>query len=136
MNKGVCHAPPVTWLFVYGTLMPGRLRWSHVSGDVVARRPATVAGTLYDTRQGYPALVLDGAGGAGAEPVSGWLLGFPDDRVDAVLDRLDRVEGPAYGRALVTAGDGTKAVTYEYLGSPAGFVRLDGAWDADAEDER
>jgi gamma-glutamylcyclotransferase (GGCT)/AIG2-like uncharacterized protein YtfP len=122
----------VRWLFVYGTLMPGRLRWPYVSRDVVARRPATVAGTLYDTRRGYPALVLNGDGG----PVSGWLLGFADDSADGVLDRLDRVEGPSYGRAVVTTDDGTEAVTYEYLGSPDGFVRLDGTWALELEDER
>lgn len=115
--------------------MPGRLRWPYISRDVAARRPATVAGTLYDTRRGYPALVLDGAGEPGGR-VSGWLLGFADDQADGVLDRLDRVEGPSYGRALVTTDDGTEAVTYQYLGSPAAFVRLDGAWTLELEDER
>jgi gamma-glutamylcyclotransferase (GGCT)/AIG2-like uncharacterized protein YtfP len=129
----------VRWLFVYGTLMPGRLRWPHISRDVAARRPATVVGTLYDTRQGYPALVLNGSAGPGAGGggrVSGWLLGFADDQADGVLDRLDRVEGPSYGRALVTTDDGTEAVTYRYLGSPDGFVRLDGVWAVELEDER
>jgi gamma-glutamylcyclotransferase (GGCT)/AIG2-like uncharacterized protein YtfP len=126
----------VRWLFVYGTLMPGRLRWPYVSRDVVAQRPATVVGTLYDTRRGYPALVLDGAAGPGGGRVSGWLLGFADEAADGVLDRLDRVEGPSYRRALVRTDDGTEAVTYEYLGSPDGFVRLDGSWTLDLEDER
>lgn len=116
--------------------MPGRLRWPYVSRDVVAQRPATVVGTLYDTRRGYPALVLDGAVGPRAGRVSGWLLGFADEEADGVLDRLDRVEGPSYRRALVSTDDGTEAVTYEYLGSPDGFVRLDGSWTLDLEDER
>jgi gamma-glutamylcyclotransferase (GGCT)/AIG2-like uncharacterized protein YtfP len=124
----------VHWLFAYGTLMPGRLRWPLVAADVVDRRPATIAGTLYDTGRGYPALVLDAGGDAGA--VEGWLLGFADEHAAAVLAGLDEVEGPSYGRARVTAADGTEAVTYRYLGSPAGFVRLDGAWDLAPEDER
>ena len=73
-------------------------------------------------------------------PVSGWLLGFADEEADGLLDRLDRVEGPSYRRALVRTDDGTddgtEAVTYEYLGSPEGFVRLDGSWTLDLEDER
>ena len=128
--------------------MPGRLRWPYVARDVVAQRPATVVATLYDTRRGYPALVLDGAAGPGGGrasgrasghvpgPVSGWLLGFADEDADGLLDRLDRVEGPSYRRALVRTDDGTEAVTYEYLGSPDGFVRLDGTWTLDLEDER
>lgn len=121
--------------------MPGRLRWPHVAGDVVEQRRATIAGTLYDTGFGYPALVL-GANGCGGEAgpaagppagpagvVHGWLLGFPADKAAAVLERLDRVEGPSYRRARVTTADGTTAVAYEYLGSPAGFTAIpDGAW--------
>ena len=80
--------------------------------------------------------MLNGAGGPDGVRVSGWLLGFADDEADAVLDRLDRVEGPSYGRALVTTDDGTEAVTYQYLGSPDGFVRLDGAWALELEVER
>ena len=116
--------------------MPGRLRWPYVARDVVERRPATVVGTLYDTRRGYPALVLNGSAGAGGGRVSGWLLGFADESADTILGRLDRVEGPSYGRAVVTTDDGTPAVTYVYLGSPADFVPLDGAWTLDLEDER
>jgi gamma-glutamylcyclotransferase (GGCT)/AIG2-like uncharacterized protein YtfP len=124
-----CHDPPVGWLFVYGTLMPGRLRWQHVAGDVVEQRRATIGGTLYDTGLGYPALVL-GAGPATASGVvHGWLLGFPADKAAAVLERLDQVEGPSYRRARVTTADGTTAVAYEFMGSPAGFTAIaDGAW--------
>ena len=120
----------VHWLFVYGTLMPGRLRWPHVADDVASQRPATVAGTVYDTGFGYPALVLGGAG-----RVEGWLLGFDGPGADAVLDRLDEVEGPSYRRVPVTTEDGTAAVTYEWIGRPLdGFTALAGRWDR--EDER
>lgn len=110
--------------------MPGRLRWSQVASDVADRRPAAVAGTLYDTGRGYPALALNGAGGR----VEGWLLGVADEDAAAVLDRLDRIEGPSYRRAPVTTTDGTEAVTYEHVGPRDGFVALDGVWDR--EDER
>jgi gamma-glutamylcyclotransferase (GGCT)/AIG2-like uncharacterized protein YtfP len=122
---------PVRWLFVYGTLMPGRLRWSLVADDVAERRPATVAGTLYDTGRGYPALVPRVPGPA----VEGWLLGVDEGLAEGVLDRLDEVEGPEYRRVDVVATDGTAAVTYGWIGLPEGFAVLaDGRWHG--RDER
>ena len=103
-SRRVCHAPAVHWLFVYGTLMPGRLRWPQVADVVAERRPAAVAGTLYDTGHGYPALVLAAPGGSRAgcwamarrpSPPRSWPL-------------LDEVEGPSYRQAPVTAADGTR----------------------------
>jgi gamma-glutamylcyclotransferase (GGCT)/AIG2-like uncharacterized protein YtfP len=115
------------WLFVYGTLMPGRLRWRLIADDVVRQRPSAVPGTLYDTGLGYPALVVGGDGW-----VPGWLLGF-SDRAPAVLAQLDGVEGPQYRRTDVTTVDGVAALTYAYIGDPAGFTVLDGPWDRDDE---
>jgi gamma-glutamylcyclotransferase (GGCT)/AIG2-like uncharacterized protein YtfP len=116
------------WLFVYGTLMPGRLRWPLIADDVVRRRPSAVPGTLYDTGLGYPALVVGGDG-----RVPGWLLRL-SERAPAVLAQLDAVEGPRYRRTGVTTEDGVAALTYAYIGDPAGFTVLDGPWDR--EDER
>jgi gamma-glutamylcyclotransferase (GGCT)/AIG2-like uncharacterized protein YtfP len=124
------HLPssgPMRWLFVYGTLMPGRLRWPLVADDVLRRRPSTVPGTLYDTGLGYPALVL-----AGDRPVPGWLLGL-SERAPTLLDHLDVVEGPHYRRTDVTTLDGVRALTYAYVGDPAGFTVLEGPWDRDDE---
>src|SRR5918993_3900152 len=80
--------PAVHWLFVYGTLMPGRLRWPHVADLVAETRPATVPGTLYDTGRGYPALLL-----TGSSAVEGVLLGVRDEDAPGVLTLLDEVEG-------------------------------------------
>ena len=132
--------PGVRWLFVYGTLMPGRLRWGLVADDVRARREATVPGTLYDTGRGYPAVVLgaaDRSGADGPDPgvrVHGWVLGFDDAEAGAILDRLDAVEGPDYRRVDVVTVDGTPCVTYEWIGAPDGFTALAGRWES--EDER
>jgi gamma-glutamylcyclotransferase (GGCT)/AIG2-like uncharacterized protein YtfP len=115
------------WLFVYGTLMPGRLRWPLIADDVVRQRPSAVPGTLYDTGLGYPALVVGGDG-----RVPGWLLGL-SGRAPAVLAQLDVVEGPQYRRTDVTTVDGVQAITYAYIGDPAGFTVLDGSWDRDDE---
>jgi gamma-glutamylcyclotransferase (GGCT)/AIG2-like uncharacterized protein YtfP len=124
------HLPssgPMRWLFVYGTLMPGRLRWPLVADDVLRRRPSTVPGTLYDTGLGYPALVL-----AGDRPVPGWLLGL-SERAPTLLDHLDVVEGSHYRRTDVTTLDGVRALTYAYVGDPAGFTVLEDPWDRDDE---
>lgn len=99
--------------------MPGRLRWPYVAEVVTDRRPGAVAGTLYDTGNGYPALVLAGAG-----RVDGWLLGLARERADEVMDILDEVEGPGYRRATVVTDDGTEAVTYEYVGPVSAFAEL------------
>jgi gamma-glutamylcyclotransferase (GGCT)/AIG2-like uncharacterized protein YtfP len=114
-------------LFVYGTLMPGRLRWPLIADDVVGQRPSAVAGTLYDTGLGYPALVL-----GGDRQVGGWLLGL-SERAPAVLEYLDAVEGPRYLRTDVTTVDGCRALTYAFIGDAAGFAVLDGPWDRDDE---
>lgn len=128
-SQRFCHARAVHWLFVYGTLMPGRLRWPYVADVVTQRRPGVVAGTLYDTGSGYPALVLAGTG-----RVEGWLLGVADDRAGDVMDMLDEVEGPDYRRAPTTTDDGTEAVTYEYVGPVAAFAELaTGRWDSREE---
>lgn len=115
------------WLFVYGTLMPGRLRWPLIAADVVRQRPSAVPGILYDTGRGYPALVV-----GGDSRVHGWLLEL-SERAPAVLARLDVVEGPEYRRTDVTTVDGVRALTYAYIGDSAGFTVLDGPWDRDDE---
>jgi gamma-glutamylcyclotransferase (GGCT)/AIG2-like uncharacterized protein YtfP len=89
-----------------------------------------VAGMLYDTGHGYPALVLGVPG-----RVEGWLLGFAAAGAPEVMARLDEVEGPSYRQAPVTAEDGTAAVTYEWVGRlGSSFVALAGRWES--EDER
>jgi gamma-glutamylcyclotransferase (GGCT)/AIG2-like uncharacterized protein YtfP len=115
------------WLFVYGTLMPGRLRWPLIADDVVRQRPSAIPGILYDTGHGYPALVV-----GGDRRVPGWLLEL-SERAPTVLEELDVVEGPHYRRTDVTTVDGVRALTYAYIGDPAGFTVLDGPWDRDDE---
>ena len=115
------------WLFVYGTLMPGRLRWPLIADDVVRQRPSAVPGTLYDTGLGYPAFVV-----GGDHRVPGWLLGL-SERASTVFEQLDVVEGPHYRRTDVTTVDGVRALTYAFIGDPAGFTVLDGPWDRDEE---
>lgn len=78
-------------LFVYGTLMPGHLRWRMLAAHALDQRPATVPGTLYDTGQGWPAAVF------GRTPtqtrVPGWVVWFSADDLAGLLPGLDEMEG-------------------------------------------
>jgi len=112
-------------LFVYGTLMPGGVRWQllalYVVGGPVA---ATVRGALYDTGHGYPALFPDGD-----RDVPGVLVTLDQERLEEALATLDEVEGLVdglYRRELADAG-GQPAWTY-YGGSDALRSRLIDRW--------
>lgn len=78
-------------LFVYGTLMPGHLRWGMLAPHALDQRPATVPGMLYDTGQGWPAAVF------GRTPtrrrVPGWVVWFSAGTLAALLPDLDEMEG-------------------------------------------
>ena len=69
-------------LFVYGTLQPGRLRWPFLEPFALGHRPATLAGLLYDTGQGWPAATFDGAG---HHVVPGTLVELDPERADEAL---------------------------------------------------
>ncbi|MEG3598897.1 MAG: gamma-glutamylcyclotransferase, partial [Actinomycetota bacterium] len=50
----------VTDLFVYGTLLPGDVRWPLLERYVTGEgRPDAVSGLLYDTGLDYPAAIFD-----------------------------------------------------------------------------
>lgn len=121
-------APPIA-VFVYGTLMPGRLRWPLIEPHVSGHRPAEVTGTLLDTGYGYPALVLEGTGA-----VQGVALDLRPGSADAALELLDGIEGSAYRRVVVASVQGDPLQTYEWVGSTEGFVPLpSGRWTSTRE---
>ncbi len=126
-------------VFVYGTLMPERLRWPILAPAAVSRRRASVAGRLWDTGNGWPAAQFSSArassGGASSKAVPGWLVEVDPSELDALLVTLDEIEGavgpmpdgswPAraddrvppgdYRRLEVTTIDGAEAWAYEAL---------------------
>lgn len=121
--------PPVaSHVFVYGTLLPGHLRWPSIRRWVVAHHDDTVAGRLYDTGHGYPAACFDEPGA-----VPGRVLALAAGAEVRVLALLDRIEGPDYERRLVTTGTGGRAVTYHWVGPRGALLPLDGRWPADRE---
>ncbi len=112
-------------VFVYGTLIPGHLRWPVVADRVLAHEPDAVTGRLYDTGRGYPAADLDADG-----TIPGVRLQLDETTVDATLALLDRVEGPGYRRRRVRCRSGVAAWCYGTIDPVTGLVPID-AWGDD-----
>jgi gamma-glutamylcyclotransferase (GGCT)/AIG2-like uncharacterized protein YtfP len=123
-----------TRLFVYGTLMPGHLRWSMLAG--VSRGPAVAGwapGTLYDTGQGWPAARFEHIAGdpwGMSTRVPGFVveLATPDAEAWRALDRMEGIGDPAdpardpYERIRVEAvvGPGQAVVAWSYHATTVG----------------
>ena len=94
-----------TVLFVYGTLMPGDVRWPILERFVVDDgTPDRVRGHLYDTGLDYPAAIFD-------ESVDSSVLGrryrLDAARLEEALEVLDIEEDTVaglYRRIAVTTG--------------------------------
>ncbi|HLU54525.1 MAG TPA: gamma-glutamylcyclotransferase family protein [Pseudonocardia sp.] len=122
----VVGAPhPDEWpatIFVYGLLQPGQRSWPLVEPHRAGPpRPASVAGTVYDTGLGYPALRC---GGGGRAP--GWLVPVRDPA--ALLPRLDAYEGSQYRRERLVTTDGTICWAYVWQGPSGGLRPLPAGW--------
>ncbi|MDH3754970.1 MAG: gamma-glutamylcyclotransferase, partial [Acidimicrobiia bacterium] len=79
-------------LFVYGTLMPGDVRWPLVADQVLAARRSRVRGRLFDTGEGYPGARFDLDG-----EIEGWILELRPDSLATTLASLDHIEGAVWG---------------------------------------
>jgi gamma-glutamylcyclotransferase (GGCT)/AIG2-like uncharacterized protein YtfP len=117
-------------VFVYGTLMPGHLRWRHIEPYVVDRRQDHVPGQLYDTGRGYPGARFDEPG-----RIPGWALSLESALLDEALALLDEIEGPhLYDRVVVETGVGRPAWSYRMLLDPDGMEPIV-AWSRSADEE-
>lgn len=118
-------------LFVYGTLMPGHLRWAVLEPHALSWRPAAVEGHLYDTGEGWPAAVFV----PGEDLVKGWAVDLDPAVADVVMAHLDDVEGVEHGlfrRVEVALLDGEPVVAYELGTSPDALRRIQ-EWTDQAE---
>jgi gamma-glutamylcyclotransferase (GGCT)/AIG2-like uncharacterized protein YtfP len=118
-----------TYLFVYGTLMPGRLRWPILAPFARHHRPAEAAGRLYDSGHGWPVAVF-GSGGV----IPGVLVEIEPMLVDEALPILDEVEHTATDtlrRIEVTTVDGVRTWAYHCAHSTDGFVPIERWVDQD-----
>jgi gamma-glutamylcyclotransferase (GGCT)/AIG2-like uncharacterized protein YtfP len=75
-------------VFVYGSLVPGGSYWARFcEGKVVASQRARVRGRMYQQRDGYLALAIEGEG---LRWIEGWRLVLRDE---TVLQNFDQLEG-------------------------------------------
>ena len=82
-------------VFVYGTLLRGEANHALLRGAELLSAEARVRGALYDTGEGYPALVLDENDGT----VAGEIYAV-DRRTLRLLDELEDYFGPGDPRNL------------------------------------
>jgi gamma-glutamylcyclotransferase (GGCT)/AIG2-like uncharacterized protein YtfP len=103
----------VSHLFIYGTLLPGELRWPILAPFVVDEGfDDSADGTLYDTGEGYPAAIFSRPG-----RITGRTVPLLTSSVELALNRLDEVEGAVaglYRRISITTHCGITAWAYEY----------------------
>ena len=87
----------MTYLFVYGTLRPGDVRWHLLEPFVVDEGwPDTISGRLFDTGLDYPAAILDER----AEPggvIVGRTYALLGASLDHCLEVVDAEEGSVGG---------------------------------------
>jgi gamma-glutamylcyclotransferase (GGCT)/AIG2-like uncharacterized protein YtfP len=121
---------PVTAVFVYGTLMPGRLRWPILAPFSRGHRPADAGGALFDSGNGWPVAVFGDEG-----VIPGVLVELEPGRVAEVLPILDEVEDTATDtlrRIEVTTRDGARAWAYHYTRDVDGLTPIE-RWAEQAE---
>jgi gamma-glutamylcyclotransferase (GGCT)/AIG2-like uncharacterized protein YtfP len=91
-DRAAGAVPLPSRLFVYGTLMPGRLRWPLLAPFATGHRPAEAAGHLFDSGQGWPVAVFCAESAA---VISGVLVDLEATRLVECLRVIDEVEDTA-----------------------------------------
>ena len=116
-----------TSLFLYGTLMPGQMRWPALEPYALWAEPATAEGRLWDTGRGYPAARFDDE----AHSIPGALVGIAPALLADLITALDHMEaeGVLYRRVHVVTSGGP-AISYEWLGPIEGLRPLPEGWSA------
>ena len=113
------------YMFVYGTTMPGHLRYPLIEDFVAETARAKVPGRLYDSGNGYPAAKFSGGSGQ----IEGYVLRLRPDRVAEARRAFTEFEAGLFEPVPVTTDGGVSATAYEWIGSIDGLSRLDGMWN-------
>ncbi len=116
-----------TYMFVYGTTMPGHLRYSQIEDFVAETSEASVPGRLYDSGNGYPAAKFGGGSGQGS--IKGYLLRLRPDRVAEARRAFTAFEAGLFEPVPVTTDSGVNATAFEWIDPIDGMPRLEGMWD-------
>ncbi len=115
------------YIFVYGTLRPGDVRWHFLQRFVTDDGLAdSVDGSLYDTGLDYPAAVFDDSGvihGRTFEIAAAVLV-----QCLAVLDIEEDVDGGLYRRVMIRTHRGLGVWAYEYHDGPGLVPIPSGDW--------
>ena len=116
---------PISRFFVYGTLMPGQMRWPVLQPHALSAEVVRARGHLWDTGAGYPAARFDSAG----EDVPGVLVTVAPDAFDEVVLMLDAIEGEGvlFRRVMVDTSGGP-ALAYEWIGRTEALSPLVEGW--------
>jgi gamma-glutamylcyclotransferase (GGCT)/AIG2-like uncharacterized protein YtfP len=115
-------------LFVYGTLLPGHLRWPLIEAFAGSTEPARVRGRLYDTGRGYPAARFDQAVVGDECHIEGVVVRFLDDRRDEAWAVVEAIEGDLYERVPVVTTDGLAVESFAWSGAVDGLRLIGPAW--------
>lgn len=121
----------ISHLFVYGTLLPGDVRFHLLQPFVVDDGWAdSIPGRLFDTGEDYPAALLDHRAEPGGT-IRGRTFALLETSAIRALEVLDDVEGVvagAYRRVAVTTASGVRSWVYEYGGGLDLTVIESGDW--------
>ena len=115
-----------TAVFVYGTLLPGDVRWPVLEPFAGDATEVEVPDALFDTGHGYPAAVF----GTGRGVIGQRIELDPDRLVEAlaVLDEAEAVEHGLYVRIVIDTMAGP-AWAYEYRGGIDHLEPLGPSWN-------
>ena len=121
-------SPPTeerSYYFVYGTSMPGHLRYSIIEEFVAEAKPARVSGRLYDTGAGYPAAKF----GGGQSVIKGFLLRIRPEREFEADRAFTGTEAGLFQAVRVETLSGVEATAFEWAGSTEGMQPIEsGVW--------
>jgi gamma-glutamylcyclotransferase (GGCT)/AIG2-like uncharacterized protein YtfP len=106
-------AVSIRYVFVYGTLRPGDVRWPLLAPFVVGVGVVDeVDGALFDTGLDYPAAVFGATGRIVGQTFE--LVAHTLDHALAVLDEEEDTVDGLYRRVAITTRSGLDVWAYEY----------------------
>jgi gamma-glutamylcyclotransferase (GGCT)/AIG2-like uncharacterized protein YtfP len=114
-----------TYFFVYGTTMPGHLRYPVIEEFIAAYVPDRVTGRLYDSGFGYPAAKF----GGGQSWIEGFRLEIRPGREVEARRAFTSFESGLFDPVTVRTEGGVTVTAYEWIAAVDGFEELDGRWD-------